>query len=102
MEEELQAFKKADGKPYTLVALPMADACFDDEGQRLPATYANFLIINSAVLVPTYGVKQDAEALGILRGCFPKHEIIGLDCRPLIWQHGSLHCISMQYPIGMV
>jgi agmatine deiminase len=102
MEEELQAFKKADGKPYTLVALPMADACFDDEGQRLPATYANFLIINGAVLVPTYGVKQDAEALEILRGCFPKHEIIGLDCRPLICQHGSLHCISMQYPIGMV
>lgn len=102
MKEELQAFKKADGTPYNLVALPMADACFDEEGQRLPATYANFLIINGAVLVPTYGVKQDAEALEILRGCFPKHEIIGLDCLPLIWQHGSLHCISMQFPVGVV
>ena len=71
----------------------MADACFDEEGQRLPATYANFLIINGAVLVPTYGVPQDAEALEILRGCFPDREVIGLDCRPLIWQHGSLHCI---------
>jgi agmatine deiminase len=102
MEEELKAFKKANGEPYKLVALPMADACFDDEGQRLPATYANFLIINGAVLVPTYGVKQDEEALNILKGCFPKHEIIGLDCLPLIWQHGSLHCISMQYPVGVV
>jgi agmatine deiminase len=102
MEEELQSFKKADGTPYNLVALPMSDACFDDEGQRLPATYANFLIINGAVLVPTYGVKQDDEALKILKGCFPKHEIIGLDCLPLIWQHGSLHCISMQYPVGVV
>ncbi len=102
MEEELKTFKKADGTPYNLVALPMADACFDDEGQRLPATYANFLIINGAVLVPTYGVKQDEKALQILRGCFPKHEIIGLDCLPLIWQHGSLHCISMQYPEGVV
>jgi agmatine deiminase len=102
MEEELKAFKKANDEPYKLVALPMADACFDDEGQRLPATYANFLIINGAVLVPTYGVKQDKEALEILRGCFPKHEIIGLDCLPLIWQHGSLHCISMQYPTGVV
>jgi agmatine deiminase len=102
MEEELHAFKKADGEPYKLVALPMADACFDDEGNRLPATYANFLIINGAVLVPTYGVRQDDEALKILKGCFPNHEIIGLDCLPLIWQHGSLHCISMQYPIGVV
>jgi agmatine deiminase len=102
MEEELKAFKKANGEPYQLVALPMADACFDDEGQRLPATYANFLIINGAVLLPTYGVKQDKEALEILRGCFPKHKIIGLDCLPLIWQHGSLHCISMQYPVGVV
>jgi agmatine deiminase len=102
MEEELEAFKKANGEPYKLVALPMADACFDDEGQRLPATYANFLIINGAVLVPTYGVRQDDEALKILKGVFPNHEIIGLDCLPLIWQHGSLHCISMQYPIGVV
>ena len=102
MEKELKIFKTPAGRPYKLVALPMADACFDEDGQRLPATYANFLIINGAVLVPTYNVAQDAEALEILRGCFPDREIIGLDCRQLIWQHGSLHCISMQYPAGVV
>ncbi len=102
MEKELKAFKMANGELYNLVALPMADACYDEEGQRLPATYANFLIINGAVLVPTYNVKQDAEALDILREVFPDREIIGLDCRPLIWQHGSLHCITMQYPAGVV
>jgi agmatine deiminase len=102
METELKAFRTEGGKPYTLVPLPMADACFDDEGQRLPATYANFLIINGAVLVPTYNVKQDAEALEILRGVFPDRDVIGLDCLPLIWQHGSLHCITMQYPEGVV
>ncbi len=101
METELKTFKKADGKPYNLAALPMADAIFDEEGQRLPATYANFLIINKAVLVPTYGVAQDENALEILRGCFPDRDVIGLDCRPLIWQHGSLHCISMQFPEGV-
>ena len=102
METELKAFHTEGGKPYTLVPLPMAEACFDDEGQRLPATYANFLIINGAVLVPTYNVKQDAEALEILRGVFPDREVIGLDCLPLIWQHGSLHCITMQYPEGVL
>jgi agmatine deiminase len=102
MEKELKAFKKADGQPYTLIPLPMADACYDAEGQRLPATYANFLIINGAVLVPTYQVAQDAQALDILRGCFPNRDIIGMDCRPLIEQHGSLHCITMQFPEGVV
>lgn len=102
MEKELKTFKTSKGERYNLVALPMVDACFDDEGQRLPATYANFLIINGAVLVPTYGVKQDELALDILRGVFPDREVIGLDCLPLIWQHGSLHCITMQYPAGVV
>ena len=110
MENELKGFNviasdsaaTEGGQPYKLVPLPMAEACFDEEGQRLPATYANFLIINGAVLVPTYGVPQDAEALEILRGCFPDREVIGLDCRPLIWQHGSLHCISMQFPENIV
>ena len=102
MESELKAFYTEEGEPYNLVALPMADACFDEDGQRLPATYANFLIINGAVLVPTYDVPQDENALEILRGCFPDREVIGLDCRPLIWQHGSLHCITMQYPKGVI
>jgi agmatine deiminase len=102
MEAELQSFRKKDGSPYRLVPLPWPDACYDTEGQRLPATYANFLIINGAVLVPTYRVPQDAEALEVFKGIFPDREIIGIDCRPLILQHGSLHCVTMQYPAGVV
>ncbi|MFN0216989.1 MAG: agmatine/peptidylarginine deiminase [Saprospiraceae bacterium] len=102
MEAELKQFKTLDGKPYKLVPLPWPDACFDAQGERLPATYANFLIINSAVLVPTYGVPQDTKALEIIENTFPEHEIIGIDCRPLILQHGSLHCVTMQYPLPAV
>jgi agmatine deiminase len=102
MEAELKDFRTAESNPYHLVPLPWPDACFDDEGQRLPATYANFLIINGAVLVPTYQVAQDEAALAIFRELFPGREVIGIDCRPLIWQHGSLHCVTMQYPVGVV
>ena len=102
MESELTAFRTLDGNPYRLVTLPWPDACFDTDGNRLPATYANFLIINGAVLVPVYNVPQDSEALGIISGLFPGHEIVGIDCRPLIEQHGSLHCVTMQYPAGVV
>lgn len=102
MENELRAFRTEGGQPYKLVPLPMSEAIFDADGERLPATYANFLIINGAVLVPTYGVPQDAEALDILRGCFPDRKVIGLDCRPLIFQHGSLHCVTMQFPEGVI
>ncbi len=101
MEAELAAFRTATGKPYRLVPLPMPDACYDDDGHRLPATYANFLIINGAVLTPTYGVPQDAEALTLIQTCFPDRKIIGIDCRALILQHGSLHCVTMQYPEGV-
>ena len=97
MEAELRQFKKADGTPYNLVPLPWPDACYDADRQRLPATYANFLIINGAVLVPTYRVSQDSEALAVFKEIFPEREIIGIDCRPLIEQHGSLHCVTMQY-----
>lgn len=102
MEAELQAFRTLEGEPYRLVPLPWPDACFDSEGNRLPATYANFLIINGAVLVPTYQVSQDEAALNTFKGLFPDHEIIGINCRPLILQHGSLHCVTMQYPEGVV
>lgn len=102
MELELQGFRTMEGKPYHLVPLPWPDACYDTDGHRLPATYANFLMINGAVLVPTYQVAQDAAALEIFREVFPNHEIIGIDCRPLILQHGSLHCVTMQYPDGVV
>ncbi len=102
MEAALRQFKKLDGTPYNLLPLPWPDACYDAEGQRLPATYANFLIINGAVLVPTYRVPQDQAALELFRGIFPDREIIGIDCRMLIEQHGSLHCVTMQYPQGVI
>lgn len=99
MENELKALRTKDGTPYTLYPLPLPDACCDDEGERLPATHANFLVINDAVLVPTYNQpKKDAEAIRQLALAFPDREIVGIDCRVLIIQHGSLHCSTMQYP----
>lgn len=96
MEKELQSFRTLSGHPYQLVALPMADAVYH-EGERLPATYANFLIINGAVLVPTYNSAKDKIAMDILQKVFKDRKIIGIDCLPLIKQHGSLHCVTMQY-----
>ena len=98
MEAELRAFRDLQGNPYRLVALPWPEAHYDEEGQRLPATYANFLIINDAVLVPTYESPKDEVVLDIIRSLFPGREVIGIDCNPLILQHGSLHCVTMQYP----
>lgn len=102
MELELKAFKQKDGTPYSLVSLPFPDAIYDDDGERLPATYANFLIMNQVVLVPIYDVPQDNLALSTFQKVFFDREIIGINCKPLILQHGSLHCITMQYPIGIV
>jgi agmatine deiminase len=98
MEAQLQSFTTARGDAYNLVPLPWPDACYDPEGNRLPATYANFLIVNHAVLVPTYGMATDIEALETLKSVFPDRDVIGVNCLPLIQQHGSLHCITMQYP----
>lgn len=96
MEAELSGFTRLDGKPYNLVPLPMADAVYE-KGERLPATYANFLIVNGAVLLPCYGSPKDEIALQQLKQVFPKREITGINCLPLIKQHGSLHCVTMQY-----
>lgn len=101
MEAELMSFKTLEGKPYNLVPLPMAEKVMHD-GYRLPATYANFLIINDAVLVPTYSSDLDNVALEKLREVFPEREIIGINCLPLIKQHGSLHCVTMQLPKGVI
>ena len=99
MEAQLQEFRTMEDKPYRLIPLPMAQAAFDKDGNRLPATYANFLIINGAVLMPTYGnPATDLQAKEQLRKAFPMHDIVGIDCRPLITQHGSLHCCTMQFP----
>lgn len=102
MREELQQFRQRDGSPYRLTALPWPDAIYDEDGERLPATYANFLVINGAVLLPVYGVAQDEEAIATLQDLFPDREVIAIDCRPLIGQHGSLHCVTMQIPAGVV
>ena len=101
MEEELQAFTTLEGKPYHLISLPMAD-CVMDYNERLPATYANFLIINGAVLMPTYNSPKDDIAKQQLQKAFPGREIVGIDCLPLIKQHGSLHCVTMQFPEGVL
>jgi agmatine/peptidylarginine deiminase len=101
MEDELHKFKTLSGKPYRLIPLPMTEAVYY-EGERLPATYANFLIINGAVLLPFYNSPLDEVAKQRLQEAFPNRKIIGIDCRPLIKQHGSLHCVTMQLPEGFV
>ena len=98
MEEELENFKNFQGNPYRLIPLPWPSPKHNKINQRLPATYANFLIINSAVLVPIYNDLQDKEALKQIKYCFPDREIIGINCLPLIEQGGSLHCVTMQLP----
>lgn len=99
MEAQLATFRTMEGVPYRLLALPSPTAIYDEEGERLPATYANFLVINNAVLYPTYAQPEnDKIAADVIGTAFPGYEIIGIDCRALIKQHGSLHCVTMQYP----
>lgn len=98
MEEQLQTFRTPEGKPYKLTKLPMPRPIYED-GERLPATYANFLVINGAVLCPTYSQPDlDTKALRLIGEAFPDRETVGIDCRSIIKQHGSLHCCTMQFP----
>lgn len=97
MEAQLRTFRTANGKPYHLVPLPMVSPIFCD-GERLPATYANFLYINGAVLLPVYGAPEDNEAIATMKTTFPDREIVPINCLALIKQHGSLHCSAMQFP----
>lgn len=99
MEQELKSFLTKDGQPYNLIALPMTDAMYGDGG-RMPSTYANFLILNNSVLLPTYGSVKDDLAIDLLQEAFPEREVVGIDCRALVKQYGSLHCVTMQYPEG--
>ncbi len=96
MEMQLKTFKTTEGKPYTLVPLPMTDGIYNNEGERLPATYANFLICNDALIYPTYGDKHDKIVLEIFKDLFPDKEIIPINSLKLIEQGGSLHCSTMQ------
>lgn len=98
MEKELEILAKKHH--LNLITLPMADALYYDE-ERLPATYANFLFVNGAILVPTYGGSQDEKALEIFRTTFPKLDIVGVDCSVLVRQHGSLHCVTMNFARGV-
>ncbi len=101
MAEEIAALRTRDGKPYRLFPLPWAQPIVD-EGRRLAASYANFLIANGAVLMPAYGDPADAKAAAVLAEAFPDREIVQVPCRSLIWQNGSLHCITMQLPAGLL
>ena len=97
MEKQLRTFTTTDGAPYNLVPLPMAAPAYDEDGERLPATYANYLVVNNAVLYPTYATPQiDQLAALQLAKAFPGYELVGIDCTALIRQHGSLHCATMQ------
>lgn len=106
MAAEIADLRTKDGKPYRLFPLPWArpilDVTADRSDRRLAASYANFLIINGAVLMPAYGDQADDAAAAVLAGAFPGREIVQVPCRPLIWQNGSLHCITMQLPEGVV
>ena len=99
MEDQLRTFRTLDGKPYRLIPLPLPDALYLDD-YRLPGSYANFLIINGAVLMPGACSPKDEVAAAQLRLAFPDRDVVVIDCRPLLSGHGGLHCITMQYPMG--
>ncbi|HEV7490336.1 MAG TPA: agmatine deiminase family protein [Rhodanobacteraceae bacterium] len=99
MREELTALRTKDDRPYRLHALPWPRA-ITEEGRRLAASYANYLIVNGAVLVPAYGDPADQEAAAVIAAAHPQREIVPIDARPLIWQNGSVHCLTMQVPAG--
>ena len=100
MRAELEHFRTRSGAPYRLIPLPLPAECRGLDGERIPATYANFLIINGAVLVPTYNCSHDDAALKAVGKSFPGREVIGIDCSSILLQHGSLHCLTMQLPKG--
>lgn len=101
MAGELKQLTRNDGAPYRLVPLP-SPVIRDQAGKYLPASYVNFALVNELVLVPVYGVDMDVTALETIRQCFVSRHVVGINCRPLIQQYGSLHCVTMQLPAGIV
>lgn len=101
MEHALGKLHDRDGRPYRLVPLPWPQPKTGPDGERQPASYANFLLVNGAVLLPVYRDPADETAVQQLQQCFPDREIVPIDCLPLIAQHGSLHCLTMQFPAGV-
>jgi agmatine/peptidylarginine deiminase len=103
MRAQLTMFRDMNGEPFNLIELPLPDPIYDEDGERLPATYANYLITPRSIFVPTYDQPQnDMLAMHTLKVAFPKHNIVPVDCRTLIKQHGSLHCSTMQLPSNLV
>ena len=99
MKKQLMQFTTLEGNPFNLIELPLPDPIYDEDGLRLPATYANFLIMGKSVVMPIYNQPQnDLLATQIMSIAFPNHKIITVDCNALIKQHGSLHCVTMQLP----
>lgn len=98
MAGQLAGFRDRSGRPYRLIPLPFPGVHVDEDGRRLPASYANFLITNHSVLLPVYGVEADREAARILASCFVGRRVVPIDCRPIIRQNGSLHCLTMHFP----
>ena len=102
MRAQLTLFRNKTGQPYNLIELPLPTAIYDEEGNRLPATYANYLVTENLIFMPTYSQKQNDElAIQTIKIAFPSHKVIGVDCTTLIKQHGSLHCATMQLPHGL-
>jgi agmatine deiminase len=95
--ERLRGMTDQDGRPLRVVTLPMPRALSYD-GQRLPASYANFYIANGVVLLPTYDPPRDEEALAALRTLFPGRDVVGIDCTDLVWGLGAFHCVTQQWP----
>ena len=102
MEKELFKATDQNGNPFHLVPIPLPDSVFDRDGSRLPASYLNFLILNDVVIVPVYKVSQDKTAIKIIETLFPGRHIVPVYSVPLIRQHGAVHCISMQFPDGVL
>lgn len=94
----LQTATNASGKKFKIIPLPMPPKVTTDDGTPLPASYANFLITNKVVLVPTFGGENDKKALQVLRKCFSNRDVVGIDCRDVVWGMGTLHCLSQQQP----
>lgn len=95
--KQLQQMRLSDGKQLNVVELPMPDPVVHED-QRLPASYANFYIANSAVIVPTYRCSKDDKALDIIQQYFPDRKVVGIDSTDIIWGLGSFHCLSQQEP----
>lgn len=101
MRAQLTTFRTPEGEPYNMIELPFPSPIYDEEGNRLPATYSNYLVTDRMVFMPTYNQSEnDRLAMMMMKIAFPEHKVVGIDCRTLIKQHGSLHCATMQLPEG--